>query len=79
MKTFAFLLASRTPTTGTGERETSLEDRGEVPGRMQNAKHCHARTGSNIEAEIALKACDRHYAHTFEILAPKCPDTAHIW
>src|SRR5215467_11711482 len=60
MKTVALLLASRTPTTGTSERETSLEDRGEVPGRMQNAKHFHALTGSNIEDEIALKASHRH-------------------
>ncbi len=45
------------------KRKNSIEDCGEIAGRMQNAKHVHARTGTGVEDEIALKSGDRHHAH----------------
>ena len=54
----------------------SLEDRGEVTGRMQNAKHLHALSQRTIENEIVFESRDRYDAHPLQILAPKVPHAA---
>jgi hypothetical protein len=58
-----------------GLKKKSVEDRGEVPRRMQNAKHFYTLAKRIIKEEIVLKPADGKYAHTLQPFVYEIPDS----